>query len=616
MTGFAACLVLAGDPSASGHAVRRALGETAATPVACPGGFAAAGAELARDEATGCVLVGSVFLDDPGCRAAAASATDARTLLDAYLGHGPDCLGRTAGTFAFVLWDPRHRRLLAARDRFGVMPVAFHASPQALVLAATPEAALRGAGLAAEPDEAWVSGYLAGYETSARQSAFRGIERLPPGHLILAEAGRVEVRRWWQLEPVRLAPADLAPEALAEALGRATHAAMRGGPAAALLSGGLDSSALSLLAARAAEVPQLALSLRFPGGGLDEGQWIEAVRAAGRFDARDIDGSGVHAHGICADTLDRFGQPADGFGAGTARALYRAAAAAGARAVIDGHGGDEVVGHGGWHLGQLARQGRWGALWRLARDLRRFEGRSELSDPFLHLAQHGPWPLAPALRRLRQGTPADTTAWRALVRPDLARRTDLVARVRAAEAAAGAAFPPETRPHAALLTAARVPAAFEALAALAAAEGVAPRYPFYDARVVALCLNRPEAMKIAGGRPRDSLRAAMAGTLPDSVRLRPSKADFLPALAAALRADPEGRVTALRAGPTARLAPFVAPGALIAAAAALDAPGLPPADGLFGLWRAVTLDRWLERLSEGQRAPAGAARAPARAAEA
>jgi asparagine synthase (glutamine-hydrolysing) len=500
---------------------------------------------------------------------------------------------------------------MCIRDR------AFHAAPQALVLAPTPEAALRGAGLAPEPDEAWVAGYLAGYETSARASAFRGVERLPPGHLILAEGGRVEVRRWWRLEPQRLAPADLAPEALAEALHRATRAALRGGPAAAFLSGGLDSSALAVLAARAADAPQLALSLRFPAdAALDEGPWIEAVRAAGRFDAREVDATGAHGPGLTADTLDRFGQPADGFGAGTARALYRAAAAAGARTVIDGHGGDEVVGHGGWHLGQLARQGRWRALWRLARDLRRFERPSDLSDPLLHLAQHGPWPLAPALRRLRRQAPADATAWRALVRPDLARRTDLVARVRAAEAEAGAPFPPETRPHAALLTAPRTASAFEALASLAAAEGVAPRYPFYDARVVALCLNRPEATKIAGGRPRDGLRAAMAGLLPEAVRLRPGKADFLPALAAALRADPEGRVRALHSGPTARLAPFVAPEALVAAGRALDGPGLPPAEALFGLWRAVTLDRWLERLAAGGRAEAHPAEAEARAGKA
>ncbi|MCX7646476.1 MAG: asparagine synthase-related protein [Rhodobacteraceae bacterium] len=616
MTGFAGFLAASGAPGTAEAALGRAFAGAGFDRLADGPGLALGQRRAAgpggpwRDARTGCLLAGEIFLDDPAALAAALGlppqTPDAGLVLAAHARWGEAAPDRLAGSFAYALWDPRRRRLLAVRDRFGIAPLAFHAAPQGLALAATPEAALRAAGIAAEPDEDWVADYLAGQETSFRRTAWRGVERLPPGHLLIAGGGRVELRRWWDLAPETLAAADRAPEALAEALDRAVRAALRGGATAAMLSGGLDSSALALLAARAA--PGLpAVSVRYPSlPALDEGRFIAAVRAAGRLGAIEADGAATPALAVSAETAALLGAPSDCYGAGAARLAYRATAAAGCRAVIDGHGGDEVAGHGLWHLDALARAGRWGALWRLARAHRAFAGASEATDLGLHLARRGPRPLAALVRRLRPEAAADTTGWRALVRPDLAARSGLVARVRAAAAEARTGFPPDTAPHAALLRAPRTASAFEALAALAAAEGVAPRYPFHDPRVVRLCLNRPAAEKIAGGRPRAHLRAAMQGILPEAVRLRAGKTDFLPLLAAALRAEPEGRAARYRTGPPERLAPWVAPEPLAAAARALAAPGLPPPQALFHLWRALQLDRWLERLEAG----GGAAAAP------
>jgi asparagine synthase (glutamine-hydrolysing) len=610
VTGFAGVLSATGEPGAAEAALGRAFAGAgialAADPPAiafCQRPAAGAGGPW-RDPATGCLLAGEIFLDEPEALAAALGlprgAPDGELVLAAHARWGEAAPDRLGGSFAYALWNPRTRRLIAVRDRFGTAPLAFHAAPQGLALAATPEAVLRAAGLAPQPDEAWVADYLAGYETSARRTAWRGVERLPPGHLLVAGGGRVEVRRWWTLAPEDLPAADRTPEALAEALRRSVRSALRGGPAAAMLSGGLDSSALALLAARTSPGPLPAVSVRYPAmPALDEGRFIEAVRAMAPFRAVEIDGAAAPALTAAPGTAALLGQPSACYGAGMARLLYRTAAALGCAAVIDGHGGDEVAGHGLWHLDALAREGRWLALRRLARAHRAFAGDPEAADLWRHLARRGPWPLGPLARRLRPGARPDTTGWRALVQPDLAARTGLVARVREAEAAAREGFPPDTAPHAALLRAPRTASGFEALAALAGAEGVAPRYPFYDRRVVALCLNRPAADKIAGGRPRALLRAAMAGILPDAVRLRADKADFLPLLAAALRSDPEGRIGRYRTGPSDRLAPWVAPGPLSAAAEALAGPAVPEAPALFHLWRALQLDRWLERLEDG-----------------
>ena len=132
------------------------------------------------------------------------------------------------------------------------------------------------------------------------------------------------------------------------------------------------------------------------------------------------------------------------------------------------------------------------------------------------------------------------------------------------------------------------------LTAAAQAEGVAPRYPFYDHRVVELCVWQPELAKVAGGRPRALLREAMRGVLPESVRLRRDKTDFIANLWTTLRQDPQGRLAAFRADP-GPLRGWVDAGVLRADAARLARSPDPDPAVAFRLWRALWLAAWIER---------------------
>jgi asparagine synthase (glutamine-hydrolysing) len=197
--------------------------------------------------------------------------------------------------------------------------------------------------------------------------------------------------------------------------------------------------------------------------------------------------------------------------------------------------------------------------------------------------------LGRAMLRQPSGDPA---AWRSMVDAELARETDLVPRVRAQHAAEGHQSPLQA--HVSLLAQPLAGTAFEILDRAARAAGITPSYPFYDHRVVELCVWQPDAAKIADGQPRSLLRRAMRGVLPEMVRLRRDKVDFISGFWNALRRDPQGRLAAFARGPGV-LEGWASPATLRQDATRILTSDAPDAQTAFRIWRAVWLAAWLER---------------------
>jgi asparagine synthase (glutamine-hydrolysing) len=90
-----------------------------------------------RHSATGCVITADVRLDNRAellaalnLSSRAAATGDAELILLAYLEWSDRCLDRLLGDFAFAIWDPRHKKLLCARDHFGMRPFYYHHAPR------------------------------------------------------------------------------------------------------------------------------------------------------------------------------------------------------------------------------------------------------------------------------------------------------------------------------------------------------------------------------------------------------------------------------------------------------------------------------------------------------
>ncbi|HKU17123.1 MAG TPA: asparagine synthase (glutamine-hydrolyzing) [Steroidobacteraceae bacterium] len=187
--------------------------------------------------------------------------SDCEVIIALYERHGERLLDRLRGMFAFVLWDTRRRRLLAARDHLGQKPLYYSYDASGFACASEIKALLAFAGRPPRMNLAALDQYLALRLIDAPLSMFEGIHKLPPGHCLILEADAApRIERYWQLvqEP-KLTGSE---EQLCDELEARVEEALRlhlvsDVPVGAFLSGGMDSSLLVAMLARKLGVREL-----------------------------------------------------------------------------------------------------------------------------------------------------------------------------------------------------------------------------------------------------------------------------------------------------------------------------------------------------------------------
>ncbi|WP_026416502.1 asparagine synthase (glutamine-hydrolyzing) [Actinomadura oligospora] len=179
--------------------------------------------------------------------------SDTEVLLVAYLEWGPDFVHRLNGMFAFALWDDRLRRLLLVRDRLGIKPLYYAALGDGIVFGSEPKALLAHPEMAAEVDlEGIAELMVVPRAKTPGHAVYRGMREVRPGHLVVADASGHQERRYWQLEARPhtkdfRATTDDVRALLTDIVDRQLVADV---PVGTLLSGGIDSSAITAMAAR------------------------------------------------------------------------------------------------------------------------------------------------------------------------------------------------------------------------------------------------------------------------------------------------------------------------------------------------------------------------------
>lgn len=199
------------------------------------------------------------------------SASDTEVLLHLYEECGDDFAARLNGEFAFVLWDGRQRRLLAARDRMGVRPLYYRVNAEEIILASEAKAILGLERVERKLAPQYVVALHTGLPWPAG-SPFSGIAQLKPGHLLIADAGGAREVSYAQpiLEPDSKISFSEAKREIRRLLGAAVRRRLAADvPVSAYLSGGLDSSIVcALMAAENASFP--AHHVAFPDTEYDE----------------------------------------------------------------------------------------------------------------------------------------------------------------------------------------------------------------------------------------------------------------------------------------------------------------------------------------------------------
>ncbi|EMR02811.1 asparagine synthase (glutamine-hydrolyzing) [Cesiribacter andamanensis] len=189
------------------------------------------------------------------------SQTDTEVLLKGYVAWGEALLPRLNGFFAFSVYDQQEESLFIARDRMGIKPLLWYRDDDRFVFASEMKSLL-AYGLPRELNYEALHLYLQLNYVPAPHSLLQGVHKLLPGHSMLLKGGEVSIKQWWQVpyDPHKLNPLKLSYEQQQERLRELMDLSVQRRlvadvPLGAFLSGGIDSSVITALAAR--HVPKL-----------------------------------------------------------------------------------------------------------------------------------------------------------------------------------------------------------------------------------------------------------------------------------------------------------------------------------------------------------------------
>ena len=510
---------------------------------------------------------------------------------------GHDLPQRMRGDFAFVVWDPAREEGLIARDQLGVRSVFLHETGGVLRFAGEIRHLLALLPSRPPPDRASVAHWLTMSRRPGSATLYEGVRRLDPGAALHLGRHGARERAYWAprfYEPVEQPVDELALElrgALERAVGRRLDP---GESTAILMSGGLDSSAVAALAARAGAPGRVsAYSAVFPEHpAVDESSLIEELRSVLRLPGITAE---VRPGGLIASALESIRQwelPLRSWGDFWALPLLSAAASAGAGVTLGGDGGDELFGARSYLLADSLGAGHPRAALALARELPGAgdsPARRDLARIMGNTAVAGALPRRMHTLVQRRLTSREAPPW---LQPET-----LHALLDSDDPLAWKRFDgPRWWAHAAhgLTRGIEETGVFEHQRRRAASAGLEARHPLFDLDVLELALRQPPLATFDRYRSRPLLRASVADVLPDSVRLRPGKAWFDSMLVDCLRGPDCKTAHGLLGDPRAELRAYLDTAAL--QRAMFDPANRRPERQfrwMWQMWRLISAECWL-----------------------
>jgi asparagine synthase (glutamine-hydrolysing) len=203
------------------------------------------------------------------------TGSDTEVIVHGYEQWGERCVDRFRGMFAFAVWDGTARRLLLARDRLGVKPLYYAELPgRGVVFGSELKSLLEDPDVPRDWRPDAIDAYLTLLYIPAPASIYKGIQKLEPGHVLVAERGAVRTKRYWDLEftgdgdPRREGEyLEQLDALLSESVALRQIADV---PLGAFLSGGIDSSAVAAYMVETSSRPPVTVSVGFDHARYDE----------------------------------------------------------------------------------------------------------------------------------------------------------------------------------------------------------------------------------------------------------------------------------------------------------------------------------------------------------
>lgn len=500
------------------------------------------------DPKTGCVVVTDSRLDNREALAASLGISgraidaigDAELVLAAYQNWGAACPEKLLGDFTFAIWNPQTEILFCARDPLGVRPFYFHFIQDGIFAFASSTEALRPLlGQTPTLDEGRLADAMTDQlEGHDRVSTFfRDIKRLPPAHSIQLERSRLSAPRcYWQplQNPPSPFPVDEKQwlEQLAAIFTEAVHCRLRSHqPISAMLSGGLDSSSIVAIACKKLKNDQQATLSTYSAvstaADCAETRAIHLMQARFELQSTEIDPATSSAllQNIAAQ-WPRLEEPFEALNT-LVHAQYLAAAKSNARIMLDGIDADALLTEADY-LHRLARSGQWREVWRETRGLARFWGPEVKQAYFLRPLISEflvPMPIRRFVRSLRGKFRGPGPHGQNLIKPEFARQVDLASRYLELDRNTADMKSSDAAGHQghSVMSGSYTANGVERYHRMASHNGIEPRHPFLDRRLVEFCAWLPLELRLRDGYPKWALRQAMASVLPPEIAWRRGK---------------------------------------------------------------------------------------------
>jgi asparagine synthase (glutamine-hydrolysing) len=174
--------------------------------------------------------------------------SDSEVALHAYEEWGLDALAKLNGMFGLAIWDASRRRLVLARDPFGIKPIYYRDTGRELSFGSEIRAIFADATVERAIDPTGLELFLMLRFVPSPWTAFRGIRKLPPGHALVCERGETRIVRFNMpsfRDLSRISPDELAEEVSVKICAAVDRQRVADVPVGVLLSGGVDSTAIT-----------------------------------------------------------------------------------------------------------------------------------------------------------------------------------------------------------------------------------------------------------------------------------------------------------------------------------------------------------------------------------
>ena len=477
----------------------------------------------------GCVLEGHLYPPVELARQVGRhDASDAELIALAYRRYGSQTLSSLRGRFSMVLWDDVQQHGLLASDLLATKPLFLCPAPGSLLFANELHDLLAVAPATPGPDIDALTTWLGGGTWPDGGTLYDGVSRLGPGELIHLERACAEARTYWRphYTGTMEAPRAALAEGLRDELQQSTAKRVSSRSTSVVLSGGLDSSIVTAMAARC---QPLGATLRtystvFPGADFDESWKIKKLTTALGIEAVTCQIEPQGTLRLALQYTRKWRLPLNGAGVLVDLPVSEAARD-GAEVALDGYTGDEVLGFSPFLVADRLSRGRLLAALALTRrwPLGRPATPAEKRWIFKHCGLKGaaPYRFGDFVRG-RRDREATGPAW--LLPPLRRRYVDLEDIWTWKLAGSGPrwwrylADSLVRGPHRDLR--------LNYLRHRAAAAGLVNESPLYDADLIEYCLRLPPELAFDSRFDRALAREAVQGIVPDEVRLHAEKAVF------------------------------------------------------------------------------------------